>query len=130
MSTPSKNSNKDTGAAKAQLAAMEETRAQLWAQQEKEEREMEAVIVAKVERVAEEEREVEVEGWAEVEHCQRAEEAKRQWVLEECHQQVEVEQRRSSHCRTPGVRNSFSSFIYLCEIYCTGRVNNHLIEYE
>ena len=47
-------------------------------------------------KVAEEERLAEVERWAEVEHCWRAEEAERQQVLEECHQQVEVEQRGSS----------------------------------
>ena len=57
---------------------------------------MEAAIAAEAERVAEEERLAEVERWAEVEHCWRAEEAERQQVLEECHQQVEVEQRGSS----------------------------------
>ena len=82
MSTPSKISSKDTGAAKAQLVAMEESWAWLWAQQEREEREM------KAERVAEEERLAEVE--------RRPEEAKRQWVLEERCQQVEAEQRGSS----------------------------------
>ena len=96
MSTPSKNSSKDTGATKAQLAAMEESWAQLQAQWEREEREMEAVIVAKAERVAEGERLAEVERWAEVEHCQRAEEAERRRVLEKHCQQVEVEQRGSS----------------------------------
>ena len=95
MSTPSKHSGKDTGAAKARLVAMEESWAWLQAQQEREEREMEAVILAEVERVTEE-RLAEAERQAEAEHCQRAEEAERQWVLEECHQQVEVEQRGSS----------------------------------
>ena len=61
MSTPSKISGKDTVAAKAWLAAMEESWAQLQAQWEREEREMEATIAAKAERVAEEERLVEVE---------------------------------------------------------------------
>ena len=41
MSTSSKNSGKDTGAAKAQLVAMKETRAWLQAQREREEREKE-----------------------------------------------------------------------------------------
>ena len=90
MSTPSKISSKDTGAAKAQLVAMEESWAQLRAQQEREEREMEA------ERVAEEERLAEVERRAEVECHWKAEEAKRQWVLEERREQVEAEQRGSS----------------------------------
>ena len=88
MSTPSKISGKDTAATKAWLAAMEESGAQLQAQWEREEREMEATIAAKAERVAEEERLAEVE--------RRAEEAERQQVLEECRQQVEAEQRGSS----------------------------------
>ena len=96
MPTPSKISGKDTGAAKAQLVAMEESWAQLRAQQEREEREMETKIVAKAERVAEEERLVEVERRAEAEHHWRAEEAERQQVLEERRQQVEAEQRGSS----------------------------------
>ena len=57
---------------------------------------MEAAIVAEVERVVEEERQVEVERWVEAECHWRAEEAKRQQVLEECCQQVEVEQRGSN----------------------------------
>ena len=96
MSTPSKISSKDTGAAKAQLAAMEVSWAWLWAQLEREEREMEAVIAAEVERVAEEERLVEAKRRAEAEHRWRAEEAERQWVLEEHCQQVEAEQGGSS----------------------------------
>ena len=46
MSIPSKDSSKDAGAAKAWLVVMEESWAQLWAQQEKEEREMEKMGVS------------------------------------------------------------------------------------
>ena len=71
MSTPNRNLGKDMGAAKARLFMMEQAQAWLREQREKEERELEAEIVAKAERVQEEERKAEEEKKAEVE-CRRA----------------------------------------------------------
>jgi hypothetical protein len=93
MSTPT-NFSKDTGAAKARLAAMEATRARLRAEREEEEKKLEAEIAAEAKRVEEEERLAEEERKAEVEKRRKVELDRRR-ALEERRRQVEAEQKGS-----------------------------------
>jgi hypothetical protein len=93
MSTPT-NFGKDTGAAKARLAAMEATRARLRAEREEEEKRLEAEIAAEAEKVEEEERLAEERRQAEIEQ-RRKTELDRRRALEERRLRVEADQKGS-----------------------------------